>query len=107
MNSDSFVSPTAPIAYASPNTIELAKMYQYAKDNELSSSQNQWERLSSFGLAANYRTALEQLTARTVSIANGRTVALDFISREGIAQMAVHLLPYFQHLVVKCGDRGT
>ncbi|KAG9043010.1 hypothetical protein FS837_010140 [Tulasnella sp. UAMH 9824] len=107
MNSDSFVSPTSPIAYASPNTIELAKMYEYAKENELVSSQKAWERLSSFGLAANYRTALEQLTARTVSIVNGRTVPLDFISREGIAQMAVQLLPYFQHLVVKCGDRGV
>lgn len=107
MNSDSFVSPTAPVTYASPNTFELIKMYEHAKDNELISSQKHWERLSSFGLAANYRTALEQLTARSASIAPGRTVPLDFISKEGIAQMAVHLLPYFQHLVVKCGERGT
>ncbi|KAG8896601.1 hypothetical protein FRC01_011709, partial [Tulasnella sp. 417] len=48
MASDSFVSPTAPIAYASPNTIELTKMYEHAKDHELISSQKHWERLSSF-----------------------------------------------------------
>ncbi|KAG8947413.1 hypothetical protein FRC04_010733 [Tulasnella sp. 424] len=107
MSSDSFVSPTAPVTYASPNTFELIKMYEHAKDNELVSSQKHWERLSSFGLAANYRTALEQVTTRSASIAPGRTVPLDFISKEGIAQMAVHLLPYLQHIVVKCGERGV
>ncbi|KAG9015992.1 hypothetical protein FRB90_003912 [Tulasnella sp. 427] len=107
LSSDTLASPTSPIAYASPNTLELAKMYEHTKENELASSQRAWERLSSFGLAANYRTALDQLTARKASLSNERTISLDFLSKEGIAQMAVHLLPYFQHLVVKCGDRGV
>ena len=30
-----------------------------------------------------------------------------FLSKEGIIQMTVQLLPFFQHIVVKCGERGV
>jgi pseudouridine-5'-phosphate glycosidase/pseudouridine kinase len=36
-----------------------------------------------------------------------KTVALSFLTEEGVAQMAVNLLPFFQHLVIKCGERGV
>lgn len=32
---------------------------------------------------------------------------LSFLTEEGVAQMAINLLPFFQHLVIKCGDRGV
>jgi pseudouridylate synthase / pseudouridine kinase len=32
---------------------------------------------------------------------------LGFLINDGVAQMAVNLLPIFQHLVIKCGDRGV
>ena len=32
---------------------------------------------------------------------------LSFLTEEGIAQMAINLLPFFQRLVIKCGDRGV
>jgi len=32
---------------------------------------------------------------------------LSFLTEEGIAQMAINLLPFFQHLVIKCGERGV
>lgn len=33
--------------------------------------------------------------------------SLSFLTEEGIAQMATNLLPFFQHLVIKCGERGV
>jgi len=35
------------------------------------------------------------------------TGTLSFLAEEGIAQMAINLLPFFQHLVIKCGERGA
>jgi pseudouridylate synthase / pseudouridine kinase len=32
---------------------------------------------------------------------------LSFLTEDGIAQMAINLLPFFQHLVIKCGERGV
>lgn len=33
--------------------------------------------------------------------------ALSFLANQGVAQMAVNLLPFFQHLVIKCGHLGV
>lgn len=32
---------------------------------------------------------------------------LEFITENGVAQMAIHLLPFFQHIILKCGNRGV
>ena len=32
---------------------------------------------------------------------------LSFLTDDGIAQMAINLLPFFRHLVIKCGERGV
>lgn len=32
---------------------------------------------------------------------------LSFLITQGVAQMALHLLPLFQNLVIKCGDKGV
>ena len=32
---------------------------------------------------------------------------LSFLLNQGFAQKAIHLLPFFQHLIVKCGDKGV
>lgn len=75
-------------------------MHAWAQEHELLSSPKHWERLSSFGLGPDYRSQLDRLAKAR----NG--VDLSFLVNEGVAQMAVQLLPYFQHIVVKCGDRG-
>ena len=50
---------------------------------------------------------LEQLARRPVCpYPNSDKGDLSFLLNEGIAQMAVNLLPFFQHLVIKCGERG-
>jgi len=46
--------------------------------------------------------------ARLPASAHSRTTGtLSFLTEEGIAQMAINLLPFFQHLVIKCGERGV
>jgi len=50
---------------------------------------------------------LEQLARRNVSDQDSSKGTLSFLVDEGIAQMAVNLLPFFQHLVIKCGERGV
>lgn len=50
---------------------------------------------------------LEQLARRPVcSSEDPKKGNLSFLLKDGIAQMAVNLLPFFQHVIVKCGDRG-
>jgi pseudouridine-5'-phosphate glycosidase/pseudouridine kinase len=50
---------------------------------------------------------LENL-ARLPASPHSKTMGtLSFLTEEGIAQMAINLLPFFQHLVIKCGERGV
>lgn len=51
---------------------------------------------------------LDQL-ARSAAFphSGGMTGTLSFLAEDGIAQMAINLLPFFQHLVIKCGERGV
>ena len=50
---------------------------------------------------------LEHLARLPVSPHSKTAGTLSFLTEEGIAQMAINLLPFFQHLVIKCGDRGV
>lgn len=49
---------------------------------------------------------LDQL-AKSPPNSGGTTGTLSFLTEDGIAQMAINLLPFFQHLVIKCGERGV
>lgn len=93
-------STTPPIGYASPNLLELSVMYQSAQDLGLLSTEQHWLRLNSFDLGGEYRNQIEMLCRRP------GPVDLSSLLRDGVPQMAVSLLPYFQHLIIKCGDRG-
>lgn len=50
---------------------------------------------------------LDNLARLPVSPHSKMTGTLSFLTEEGVAQMAINLLPFFQHLVIKCGDRGV
>jgi pseudouridylate synthase / pseudouridine kinase len=49
---------------------------------------------------------LEQLAKRSVSDDDVSKGSLSFLVDDGIGQMAVNLLPFFQNIVIKCGERG-
>ena len=66
-----------------------------------------WSSIDSFSLGSAYRTDLERLAKRRVCDKDTSKGTLAFLLDEGVAQMAVNLLPFFQHLIIKCGERGV
>ncbi|KAI0032732.1 indigoidine synthase A-like protein [Vararia minispora EC-137] len=100
----------APVTFASPNILELAKLYNGILDDEMAPRRDVlWKAVDRFSLGLEYRNFLQLLAQQNAS-ANGDSTAtgtLQFLITDGVAQMAVSLLPVFQHLIVKCGDRGV
>ena len=84
-------------------------MYQTARgeDHGLTAHDHWWRTVDDFSLGSEFRNGLEQLARRDVSEYDPSKGTLSFIVDEGVAQMAVNLLPFFQHLVIKCGERGV
>jgi pseudouridine-5'-phosphate glycosidase/pseudouridine kinase len=50
---------------------------------------------------------LEQLSKRNVTDLDVSKGTLSFLIDQGIAQMTINLLPFFQHIIIKCGERGA
>ncbi|RDX55774.1 indigoidine synthase A-like protein [Lentinus brumalis] len=99
----------APVTFATPNVLELAHMYQEACASplELTSHKYWWQVVNDMSLGSEFRTDLEQLARRSaVEDEPAATGNLTFLVDNGIAQMAINLLPFFQHLIIKCGERG-
>lgn len=96
----------SPVKFASPNLLELTELYKSARTDpwELTSHDYWWRTIDNFSIGSEFRLSLEQL-ARQDAGSNGRT--LSFLVDQGVAQMATNLLPFFQHLVIKCGDLGV
>ncbi|KAH7883537.1 indigoidine synthase A-like protein [Phlebopus sp. FC_14] len=96
------------ISFASPNVLELSRMYQDARTTfDLMSHERWWTAINSFDLGSQFRADLEQLANRTVSDDVSSLGNLSFLTDKGIAQMATSLLPFFQHLVIKCAQYGV
>ena len=99
----------APIAFASPNLLELRHMYHTAGESplELTQSTSWWTAVDNFNLGSEFRMDLERLSRRDASDSDSSKGTLSFLLDQGIAQMAIHLLPFIQHIVIKCGDLGV
>ncbi|KAG6381132.1 Indigoidine synthase A like protein-domain-containing protein [Boletus reticuloceps] len=101
-------STRSVISFVSPNLIELAQMYQHARNtSDLMSDECWWNAIDSFGLGSQFRTDLAQLARKKVSDTAPDLGTLSFIADRGIVQMAVNLLPVFQHIMIKCGKLGV
>lgn len=98
-----------PIAFAAPNILELAHMYQEAVSGplELTSHRHWWGVIDDMALGSEFRMDLEQLARLNANEEDPSRGNMSFLIDSGIAQMAIHLLPFFQHLLIKCGDRGA
>ncbi|KAH9050426.1 indigoidine synthase A-like protein [Lactarius hengduanensis] len=94
----------SPIKFASPNLLELAELYKCARTEpwELMSHEYWWRTVDKFSIGTEFRSSLDRLARE-----NAGKGTLSFLVERGIAQMAVNLLPFFQHLVIKCGDLGV
>lgn len=99
----------APIAFASPNILELAHLEEVSRGGplELTSHPAWWHVIDSLGLDSKFRYDLEQLARNNVVEGDSSKGTLAFLVDRGVTQMAVKLLPFFQHLVVKCGAQGV
>ncbi|KAJ3551335.1 hypothetical protein NM688_g4764 [Phlebia brevispora] len=98
----------SPIAFASPNVLELTQMYMAARAEplELTSDQRWWTVVDNMALGSHFRLELEHL-AKMSSQEQGKTQnSLSYLLDKGIAQMTVNLLPFIQHIIVKCGELG-
>lgn len=96
-----------PIAFCTPNHLELAHIYTALREdpNGPLDSPHWWSTVDRFGLGTKFRQDLD-LLAR-LKAGENTPHKLEFLVQEGVAQMAVHLLPFFNNIVVKCGERGV
>ena len=98
----------SPVAYATPNFLELAHMYNACRTEPLNLTSHDawWRVIDNFAISHKFRMELEQLAKRNVSDEDPSKGTLSFLVDDGIAQMAINLLPFFQNLLIKCGERG-
>ncbi|GJE87677.1 indigoidine synthase A-like protein [Phanerochaete sordida] len=98
----------APVTFSSPNLIELAHMYRTAGSEplELTSHEQWWRVIDKMGLGSQFRMELEHLARRDACDSTPAKGTLSFLLDQGVAQMAVNLLPFFQHLILKAGEKG-
>ena len=99
----------APITYCTPNLLELTRLYEVARSEQfgLENHPAWWSVVDNLNLGSTFRIDLEQLSRRPVSDRDPSGENLSFLLDQGYAQKAIHLLPFFQHLLIKCGDRGA
>ncbi|KAF8905531.1 indigoidine synthase A-like protein [Gymnopilus junonius] len=99
----------APVTYCTPNLLELTRIYSTAQSDlfELMDHPRWWSAINSFNLGSSFRMELENLARKGVSDFAGSSGTLGFLIEEGIATMAINLLPFFQHLIIKCGEQGV
>ena len=100
----------SPITYISPNLLELEHIYTALESSmELDSRLREWwwNVIDDIGLGQDYQSHLTILARQPISgSSSGLSSRLDFLTEKGVARMAVQLLPFFQHLIIKCGHAG-
>jgi pseudouridine-5'-phosphate glycosidase/pseudouridine kinase len=101
-------SKHAPVAYCTPNLLELNQLFETAQSDafELTNHPSWWSAIENLNLGSAFRMDLEQLARKPLSEHDASKGDLSFLIEDGIAQKAIHLLPFFQHLIIKCGDQG-
>ncbi|KAI6008229.1 indigoidine synthase A-like protein [Pisolithus orientalis] len=101
-------TPRSLISYASPNLLELGHLYEEARTTfDLMSHDHWWRVIDGFSLGSSFRMELDQLGRAPVSDKAPELGDLSFLVNKGVVQMAINLLPFFQHLVIKCGEHGV
>lgn len=89
--------------------MELQDVYEQAgsEDYDLMSTDRWWKFIDSLSLGTSFRMDLDHLARRQVDDNDFAKGTLSFLTERGVAQRAVHLLPFFQHIWVKCGEHGV
>jgi pseudouridine-5'-phosphate glycosidase/pseudouridine kinase len=89
--------------------LELAQIEQASRTEpfELTSHPAWWAVIDNLSLGSDFRTELERLARRNSSNEDSSKGTLAFLLNQGVVQMMVKMLPFFQHIVVKCGEQGV
>ncbi|KAF8335455.1 Indigoidine synthase A like protein-domain-containing protein [Cantharellus anzutake] len=101
------VSSLQPVTFISPNILELEHLFRCIRDPPLEqasdaspSSFSRWfETIDHFQLGPNFSEEIVRLARSGPS--------LEFLAQKGVVQMTIQLLPFFQHIIVKCGSQGV
>lgn len=99
--------PLSVIDFVSPNVIELDAIYQALEtrlETETALRDWWWLVVDDLGLGQDYQSQLGILSRQPVS--SSSTSSLAWLVEKGVARMIVQLLPFFQTLLIKCGDQG-
>jgi pseudouridylate synthase / pseudouridine kinase len=99
----------SPVSFASPNLLELQRLYSAVREEplELTNHDYWWKTIDSFRMSGDFRADLEHLARRNVNDNDTSMGTLSFLVEQGIGQMAIHLLPFFGTLIIKCGAKGV
>ena len=83
-------------------------MYRVANTDEwpLLSHRLWWDAIDRFNLGSEWRMDLDQLSKQQACPDTDKG-DLSFLTKNGIAQMAINMLPFFQNIIIKCGERGV
>lgn len=76
-----------------------------AEPYELTSDERWWKVVDNMALGSHFRNELD-LLARLDGQGQPGGTELSKLLDKGIAQMSVNLLPFIQHIIVKCGKLG-
>ncbi|KAF7347872.1 Indigoidine synthase A-like protein [Mycena venus] len=94
-----------------PNLFELRQLHQKVReDGGLASSPFWWSAIDGLSLGEAFRMDMAQLAKRRVhddDEKDATRATLAFLVEEGVAQMAITLSPFFQHIFIKLGSKGV
>lgn len=93
----------SPVDCAAPNLLELAQLYRDADGWELFAHPAWWKAIDDMNIGSQFRNEVAILASHEVS----KLLAPSFLTEQGVAQMAISLLPFFQRLIIKAGSRGV
>ena len=93
---------STPVTFVSPNQFELSQLFQAVRSSsfDLSSKPYWWSIMDDLSLGETYHSDLTLLSKHAVTLSQSN------LFKDGLPHMAISLVPFFQHLFIKCGENG-
>jgi hypothetical protein len=88
----------SPIHFISPNRFELEALWSALNEQSNEVDAWKWEAVEDACIGREWRESLEKLANR---------YKLKWLLEDGVALQMVNLLPFFQNIVLKCGEQGN
>lgn len=88
----------SPIHFISPNRFELEALWSALQEQGHEVDAWKWEAVEDACIGWEWRESLEKLV---------KLYKLKWLLEDGVALQIVNLLPYFQNVVLKCGEQGN